>query len=151
MDQAPAMSMTSMHSEVETRDAYLEDVSFIFATWLKSYRYSSSFAKKISNEIYYARHHLVIDLILKRTGSKVLVAHPKGEPDVILGYVVTEKQTDGAEVVHYTYVKKPFRQMGIAAALWKNLTKKDYIITHYTTDADWLVKKYNLTYDPYRI
>ena len=143
--------MTSTTSDIEIREAFLEDVSFIFATWLRSYRHSSSFAKKISNEIYYARHHLVIDLILKREGSKVLVAHPKGEPDVILGYVVIEKQLDGADVCHYTYVKKSFRQMGIASALWKVFDKKDYTITHYTTDADWLVKKYNLTYDPYRI
>lgn len=140
-----------MHSEIEVREAFLEDVSFIFATWLRSYRHSSTFAKKISNDIYYARHHLVIDLILKRPGSKVLVAHPKDEPDVILGYVVTEKQPDGADIVHYTYVKKAFRQMGIAGALWKDLSKQNYIITHYTTDADWLVRKYNLTYDPYRI
>jgi hypothetical protein len=42
--------------------------------------------------------------------------------------------------------------MGVATALWAALKKEDnYIITHYTTDADWLTKKYNLTYDPYRI
>lgn len=144
--------MISTTADIEVRDAFLEDISFIFATWLRSYRHSSSFAKKISNEIYYARHHLVIDLILKRDNSKVLVAHPKDEPDVILGYVVTEKQPDGANVVHYTYVKKSFRKMGVAQALWNGLNEKEnYIITHYTTDADWLTKKYNLTYDPYRI
>src|ERR1700677_4935251 len=137
---------------IEIRPAYLEDIPFIFATWLRSYRHSSTFAKKISNDIYYLRHHLVIDLILKREGSKVLVVHPQGEPDVILGYVVTEKQPDGAEVVHYTYVKKSFRRMGIAETLWKELDKnKSYTFTHYTTDAEWLNKKYNLIYDPYRI
>lgn len=140
-----------MAAEIETRDAYLEDVPFIFATWLRSYRHASAFARKISNEVYFARHHMVIDLILKRAGSKVSVAHPRGEPDVILGYVVSEKQPDGEDVVHYTYVKKSFRQMGVASALWKNLEKKKWVFTHYTTDTDWVVRKYDLTYDPYRI
>jgi hypothetical protein len=144
--------MSTTSTPFKVRPAYLEDVPFIFATWLRSYRHSSTFAKKISNEIYYSRHHLVIDLILKREGSKVLVAHPEEDPDIILGYVVTEVQADGAEVVHYTYVKKSFRRMGIAEGLWKELDKsKDYAFTHYTTDAEWLTKKYNLTYDPYRI
>jgi hypothetical protein len=65
--------------------------------------------------------------------------------------VVTEKQPDGADVVHYTYVKKSFRQMGVARALWAAFEKKKYVITHYTVDADWLTKKFDLIYDPYRI
>ena len=139
-------------AEVEVRLAYLEDVPFIFSTWLKSYRYASTFARKISNDIYYKRHHLVIDLILKRAGSTVLVAHPVGEPNVILGYLVTERQPDGEDVIHFTYIKKSFRQMGVARALWKGLdAEKNYLFTHYTADADWITKKYNLTYDPYRI
>lgn len=140
-----------MSSEIEVRTAFLEDVPFIFATWLRSYRHASSFARKISNEVFYARHHMVVDMILKREGSSVLVAHPKGEPDVILGYLVTERQPDGTDVVHYTYVKKSFRQMGIARALWSTLEKKKYTITHYTVDADWISNKYNTIYDPYRI
>lgn len=140
-----------MAADVEIRAAFLEDVPFIFATWLRSYRHASSFARKISNEVYYSRHHLVIDLILKREGSRVLVAHPKGEPDVILGYLVSEVQPDGADVIQYIYVKKSFRQMGIGAALWKELKDKKLIFTHYTVDTDWLIKKFNLTYDPYRI
>lgn len=148
---APVMWEILMGENVEVRLAYLDDIPFIFATWLKSYRYASTFARKISNDIYYKRHHMVIDLILKREGSVVLVAHPKGEPNVILGYMVAENQ-GGEDVIHYTYIKKSFRQMGIAGKLWDKLDKtKKYLFTHYTVDSDWLVKKFNLTYDPYRI
>lgn len=138
-------------SEIEIREAYLADVPFIFATLLKSYRYASNFARKISNEIFYKYHHMFLDSCLKRPGSKVLVAHPKGEPDVILGYLLTEKAVDGLDIIHYTYVKKSFRQMGIARALWAKLENKNYTITHYTVDADWIIKKYNLVYNPYRL
>jgi hypothetical protein len=136
--------------EIEVRDAYLEDVSFIFATLLRSYRHASTFARKISNEVFYKYHHMFLDSCLKRPNSKVLVAHPKGESSIILGYLLSETRPDGEEVVHYTYVKKSFRQMGVAHALWATLNKPKYTITHYTVDADWIMRKYsNLTYNPY--
>lgn len=140
-----------MAAEIEVRDAYIEDVPFVFATLLRSYRHASNFARKISNEVFYKYHHMFLDTCLKRPGSRVLVAHPKGEPDVILGYLLTETQVDGLEVIHYSYVKKSFRQMGVARALWAKLEKKKYTITHYTADADWIVKKYDLIYNPYRL
>src|ERR1700677_5174971 len=137
-------------AEVEVRDAYLEDIPCIFATLLRSYRYASTFARKISNDVFYKYHHLFLDSCLKRPNSRVMVAHPKGEPDVILGYLLSETREDGTEVIHYTYVKRSFRQLGVAKALWATLNKeKKYTITHYTVDADWIVKKYNLTYNPY--
>jgi ribosomal protein S18 acetylase RimI-like enzyme len=137
-------------AEIEVRDAYLEDVSFIFATLLRSYRHASNFARKISNDVFYKYHHAFLDACLKRPGSKVIVAHPKGEPDIILGYLLSETRADGESVIHYSYVKKSFRQMGVARALWATLEKKPYTITHFTVDADWITKKYtNLTYNPY--
>jgi ribosomal protein S18 acetylase RimI-like enzyme len=137
-------------SEVEVRDAYLEDVPFIFATMLRSYRHASTFARKISNEIFYKYHHMFLEACLSRANSKVMVAHAKGEPNVILGYLLSETRPDGEEVVHYTYVKKSFRQMGVAKALWATLDKSKYTITHYTMDADWIMRKFsNLTYNPY--
>jgi hypothetical protein len=137
-------------SEIEVRPAYMDDLAFIFATLLRSYRHASNFARKISNEIFYTYHHMFLDACLKRPNSKVMVAHPKGEPNVILGYLLSETRPDGEDVVHYTYVKKSFRQMGVARALWATLNpEKKYTITHYTVDADWIVKKFNLKYNPY--
>jgi hypothetical protein len=138
-------------AEIEVRPAHLGDVNFIFATLLKSYRHASNFARKISNEVFYKYHHMFIEGCLLRPGSRVMIAHPKGESEVILGYLLSEKREDGEDVVHYTYVKKSFRQMGVARALWATLSKENkYTITHYTVDADWIMKKYsNLTYNPY--
>jgi ribosomal protein S18 acetylase RimI-like enzyme len=137
-------------SEIEVRAAYIEDLPFIFATLLRSYRHASTFARKISNEVFYKYHHMFLDQCLKRPESKVMVAHPKNDPNVILGYILSETRADGEEVVHYTYVKKSFREMGVARALWATLDKdKKYVITHYTMDADWIVKKFNLKYNPY--
>jgi len=136
-------------SEIEVRAAYLEDVPFIFATLLRSYRHASTFARKISNDVFYKYHHMFLDSCLKRANSTVMIAHPKGELNVILGYVLSETRPEG-DLVHYTYVKRSFRRLGVARALWATLSKdKQYTITHFTVDADWIVKKFDVVYTPY--
>lgn len=139
-----------MNQQIEIRDVTKEDINFILATWLRSYRHASQFAKKISNAIYYKWHHKVIERIIDR-GGEILVAHPLGEPDVILGYLCTELQTDNKRVVHYCYVKKTFRKMGVAKSLLEANILEGAFFTHYTTDCDWITKKYKITYDPYLI
>lgn len=138
--------------EIEVRAATTADLDFVYATWLRSYRHASQFAKKISNTTYYTWHHRVVERILSREGAKLLIAHPKEDPELILGYICTEKQPDGMEVVHYCYVKKTFRQLGVAKALISGASLGKMNFTHWTTDTDWALKKYpGMSYNPYRI
>lgn len=132
---------------IEIRPAKLDDLSFIYSTWLRSYRHSSQFAKKLTNEVYYEMHHKVIDGFILR-GGIVLIAHAKGEPEVILGYLCMEPN---GSIIQYIYVKKAFRKMGIAKALFE-YTKlpENTIFTHWTTDTNWILKKLtHLIYNPY--
>lgn len=138
-----------MSDEIEVRTVVKEDLNFVLATWLRSYRHASQFAKKISNEIYFKWHHKVIERIIER-GGNILIAHPVGEPNVILGYLCIENQSM-LPVVHYCYVKKTFRKMGVAKALLDGSTLEGAHFTHYTTDCDWITKKFKLVYDPYLI
>lgn len=133
---------------IETRLANTDDMNFIYSTWLKSYRHSSNFAKKLSNEVFYEWHHKVIDRFLDRGGS-ITIAHPIGEPSVILGYLCAEKEP--AAIIQYIYVKKPFRKMGIAKTLHKQCTLAGpYSFSHWTLDTDWIIKKLtDLIYNPY--
>lgn len=131
--------------EIEIRPAVPADLNFIYATWLKSYRHASQFAKKISNDIFFDMHQKVIERFLSRLGATVLIAYPKGEPEVILGYIAYDTDQN---VVQYIYVKRTFRKMGIGAALAKEATPR--IFTHWTYDVDWIHKKYpELIYNPY--
>jgi hypothetical protein len=138
-----------MSSNIEIREANLDDLPFIYSTWLRSYRYASQFAKKLSNAIFYEMHHKVIDGFISR-GGRVSVAHPVGEPGVILGYICVEANQP---LIQYVYVKKSFRKLGIAKSLY-NAQKipSEAIFTHWTSDTDWIIKKINtLTYNPYLI
>jgi len=131
------------------REAKLEDLPFIYSTWLRSYRHSSQFAKKLTNETFYDMHHRIIDAFIAR-GGLVYIAHPINEPGVILGYLCIEPNQS---LVQYVYVKKAFRKMGIAKKLYESRKIQDSLIfTHWTTDTDWITKKLtNFIYNPYLI
>lgn len=132
---------------IEVREAKLDDLPFIFSTWLRSYRHSSQFAKKISNDVFFQWHHKVIERFIERNG-RVLIAHAAGEPEVILGYICREPSE---EIVQYVYVKRAFRKMGIAKELYKvaNIANNS-TFTHWTLDTTWITKKLTeLKYNPY--
>lgn len=131
-----------------------KDVPFIMATWLRNYKNSSYFAKRISNSVYFNWHHKLLEALLKRESAEVIVAHPPGEPDVILGYMVTE-MVGGEQVIHYVYVKQVFRNMGIAKGMLEHsgVELSGSFFSHWTYDLDSILKTKTLsiTYDPYRV
>ncbi len=140
---------------IEIRQATKDQLSFVFATWLRNYKHSSQFARKIKNATFFKWHHLVIERIFDRPNTLVLIATPQGESEPILGYAVLEAQ-DGTPVIHYVYVKDDFRRMGIATKLIaaSRLPLDRAVFTHYTSALDelGLLKKYTaLEYNPYRI
>lgn len=131
--------------KVSVRNARLDELPFIYSTWLRSYRHSSQFAKKISNETFYEWHHKVIDRFVDR-GGVILIAHIPEEPDFICGYICVE--TDGS-IVQYAYTRKKWRKQGIAKSLYE-AAQAPAIFTHWTSDTNWLVKKLlKLNYNPY--
>lgn len=99
--------------------------ALVYATWLRSYEASSLAAKNIPRDIFFAEHHNIIDGIMAR-GATVTLAVLPDEPDVVLGWSVTE-----GPLVHYVYVKPAFRQHGMATALLGHV-KAPFRYTHWT-------------------
>lgn len=138
-------------SEVEVRQGCEADIPFIFSTWLRSYRDNSFFAKRIKNSIFFDGHHKVIEHLLQKPGLQVLVAHAGSDANTIFGYLVTEP---AAKVVHFAYVKKSFRRLGIAKALLDHFGAdlNECQFTHWTFDLDSILPKFPLiTYNPYAL
>jgi hypothetical protein len=128
------------------------DEAFIFATWLRSYRHSSDFAKPISNSVFFPLHHAVIQRILDRSSTRVSVACSSSSPDTVLGYLVTEDFV--RPVIHFAYVKRDFRRQGILTLLLKEagLEPNRCFYTHRTHTASHFEKLYpGLSYNPYLI
>jgi hypothetical protein len=142
--------------ELNLRPASALDLPFIYSTWLRNYRHSSTgFAQAIDKEIYYEFHHLVIGRIIDR-GASLLVASDKVDASVIYGYLVWERLPN-QDVVQYAYVKKAFRGLGICTDLIREagLRTTALLYTHQTDQGKKFANKdregWICKYHPYLI
>ena len=118
------------------RAAMRDDVNFILNSWLKSYFRSRSWfcAAKLSERQYYDGHHRIIDAILRRESSAVIVLHEPSDISQIFGWVCFERDTHRLSVVHYIYVKSCFRGFGFGRHLFGVATEgaARVVATHWT-------------------
>lgn len=140
--------MSKVKPHVRLRKANQEDVGFIFNSWLKSYKFSL-FAKNITNTIYFAEHHKVIERLLK--SNETIIACNDADPTQIYGFV-NGGFVDGIFCLNYIYVKQSFRNLGIGKTLlnyFEHDPSSAAVYTHHTRIAERLAAKYNLVYHPY--
>ncbi len=133
---------------IRLRTATQEDVSFIFNSWLKSYR-QSNFARSIANEVYFNEHHKVIEDLVRT--NKVTVACSESDSNQLYGYIVAGTH-EGFFVLHYIYVKHSFRAMGIGSMLLNSFEHDPSVAsvcTHWNRVCDKLGPKYGMVYHPY--
>lgn len=133
---------------IRIRAATEEDISFIFNSWLKSFR-DSNFGKQITNTIYFAQHHKLIENLLQ--SCSVFVACNQSNPGELYGYICYEK-VDGIFVMHYIYVKHTYRKLGIARLLANYSEFNEDLAsmyTHASKNSERLAAKYNMIYCPY--
>lgn len=133
---------------VRLRPATQEDVGFIFNSWLKSFRYST-FAKDITNTVYFTNHHKVIEDRLKN--NQTIIACNDADPSQIFGFI-NAGLTDGILCINYIYVKQTFRNLGIGKILLNSFNHDPSVAscyTHETRISERLAAKYNMVYHPY--
>jgi hypothetical protein len=120
-------------SKFAVRDAKELDFPFIYSTWLKGLRFGNDVYGLIEQNSYFTNFHKVIEAILARPDTFIMVACLKDDPDTILGYSVR-----GADdTLHYVHVKQAFRRFGIARELTPTKIKR---VTHITR-AGWAILK----------
>lgn len=135
---------------IATRPAVPADHAFVYATWLRAMKQGSMFGASISAPVFFEMHHHAIERLLKR-GAMVTVAHPAGEPDTIIGYIVDERAKDVA-ILHWVYVKGGFRRMGVGEALLAAVgldNHTPFVFTQATRLGEVLAKRRQATYVPY--
>lgn len=109
--ETPSMIYSGVTSnQVVIRDAQGTDLPFIYSTWLKNLYYGSHWFREIDKDRYFDKYKRVVTSLI--THSTVKIACLSSEPEVIIGYVVYRGDT-----LHWVYVKKAWRQMGIAKEL----------------------------------
>ena len=133
----------------KVRFADAADVPFIFSSWLRSYRETRA-AKLVGNAQYYEGQHAVIEGILQRPNIVVEIACDEHDPSTIFGYIVHEVSKE--PLVHWLYVKLPFRNFGIGQSLLQGATSTStkLTITHLPKIEKKLFEKFpNVNYNPY--
>lgn len=124
------------------RNANQDDISFIYSTWLQSFHYDS-WAKQVQKSVFFDNYKRVIDKIL--LNADVDVACVNDQPNVILGYIVTEPG-----ILHYCFVKEAFRSFGIAKDLFAGRFENQALVTHKTRTATPIFRKHDkLVFNPF--
>lgn len=135
--------------DIILRDGLPSDRNFIYKTILQHYRHASPHTKDIPDNVFYDCHHLLISKVMRQSGNIVRVAALKDDPEVLFGFLWGNVDP---ETIHYVYVKKAFRRMGMAKMLYKSLFSMadDVYITHWTKEVNQLYDKHEgLVFNPY--
>lgn len=127
---------------ITLRPMKVEDYNFISNSYLKSYRNAPG-VSILDNSIYYDEFKKRLDYLLLNT--ECIVACHVDDPDQIFGYRIGSKP-----IIHYVYVKWPFRRLGIAKQLLAdyNLGNGATVVTHQPRGWSKLAEKYRLIFDP---
>lgn len=135
-----------MKVDVYVRTAEPGDTNFIFNSWLRSYE---KVMKSVPKQMYRRGQ---MDLMKQLVGrSTVYVACDEKDLSQIYGYLIAEKLVD-IDILHYIYVKSPFRRFGIGRVLYDVIDRNaayPCIASHKTLYFDYLKEKWNLSFNPY--
>lgn len=114
-------------TEWSIRPAVSGDLAFIYATWVNSYQKDSALGRSCKASTFFHEYNQIVDSILDRPETQVLVAVKTDEPHVIFGYLVFEPHR-----LHYAFVKRIFHRRGIARSLLEASGVSTRTLTHMT-------------------
>jgi hypothetical protein len=135
-----AVATVPEHFPFAMRPASEGDAPFIVDSWMLSYRPSA--VARDAGGAYIRGQKAKIRRLLSR--ANILVACLPEDPETILGWSATE-----ATVVHFVYVKREFRRLGIASSLLSPFLGEATTYTHRTPCVSSFIPSH-WNYDPYR-
>ena len=129
---------------VQIRQARESDLALVYKTWIDTYA-ESNFARKVRRALYPVRQRNLINQILARPTTHVLVACVPDDEETLLGWAVLETPN----VIHYAFMKKDFRRFGIAEDLCR-AAGDAILFSHRTPFGECFIRSFRRSvYDPY--
>jgi len=130
-------------NNIKIRPYTKDDYAFVKSTWIKNQALNVPF-KSMRHSDFFSTYSPIIDNKLNELD--ILIACNPDLEDQAFAYLVREHRT-----LHFIYVKRLYRNMGIASFLLRvpNLKLENY--THQSSDKYFwqLIKKYKITYNPF--
>ena len=121
------------------------DEAFIYATWLRGLYHSDTWYNYIKKDVFMHHYHRVIEHILNNPTTEITLACLKDDESVIVGYSVGTKDK---KILHFTFVKKAWRNIGVAKMLISVLPQS---VTHVTKVGLSLIQKLRIDFNPFAI
>lgn len=146
--------------KIRLRKHNASDEPFIFKSWLNQHWADGASNRYLRKTEFFREHHLAVSKLLRRTPA--IVAASERDPAAILGFLSAENLPGEYEdakgemfrdvVLHYFYVKAPYRGFGIGRVLLEAAGVRPNRIKHVTHWTRWchrnrVVK--NLVHNPY--
>lgn len=132
------------------------DLAKFFSDWLRSARNAPGY-NAIPNETYYWHHHRILETLwLDETVVWVVACDPK-DPTRIFGWLCGQRAdtiAGDSVIVHYVYVNKLYRRMGVATALLKAFDGREVknlpvVVTAISPPGRELLRSSVWLYNPY--
>lgn len=127
---------------VSLRKGEKEDLNLIYSTWLKGLYYGNDWFREIDKDIYFKYYQKVLNKILENETINITIACLKDQQDVVLGYSVSE-----ALVLHWIFVKEPWRGIGLA----RDLLPSTILTVTHLTKVGRSIKPKDILFNPFLI
>lgn len=143
--------MIGIEKKIDIRDLRSEDLNFVRATWINTYRHSP-IGRLMRSEIYHREQAYLIDRLLAH--SEVAIACWAKDNNLVYGYVVYEEAWEACPlVIHFAYVKSSYRDIGIFSKLLRSTGYEagdKVILTHPTKSSKKIaINNENLIQNPF--
>ncbi len=127
------------------RPSSAEDFQLVLESWLGTWKTARA-AGCIPNNMFDQVQTALIEQLLAR-GMKIDVITPSNRPQQVMGWIAYEAdpKAPGKSLVHYLFVKAPFRRRGLANTLLRHVGNDDgrFVYTHETSFARYWRKAYH--------
>ena len=132
--------MNEVDSLYEIRNFKPGDLSFVVATFLRGLYYGNQYFHLMEKDLFMNKYKPVAEALV--TNRSINVACLNDDQDVILGYSMVSKDNS---TVDWVYVKKAWREQGIARKLVPNVSA----YSHFTDIGLKIAKNKNLNFNPF--
>lgn len=122
------------------------DKHLILSTMLRGLYYGNSFFTNIQKDVFFKEYSEIAHKMLFKRSNSLTIACSMEEPTVVLGWALISLD---ASVLHYAFVKEPFRNKGIAKRLIGS--NKIEIVTHITDLGNKIRRAKGWTFDPWKL
>lgn len=133
------LSQTNVYS---IRDKDLSDEAFIIVSFLKALYYGKTWYSKIPKDIFMDNYKHIAKILFDK--GTIKVACLKEDPSIIIGFAILSGNN---EILHFVYVRKNWRNIGVAKSLIPSTIKA---VTHLTPTGESLLPKLtNAVFNPF--